>query len=162
MMSGMPLETCWSFNKRWNNKFYYKVAFCWLFLLLQKNTVNYTKNFQVGCGSWYIVEVRNIPGIWPNSSVPYDGRFIFRHFVRGSAVYATSGPNTCYPLDFRALISTEYKIFSKGSQIMYELRCLNTRKTFKIFGNQKHVLTFKNQQLLHVSPGLAFKNSACA
>ena len=33
MMSGMPLETCWAFNKRRNNKLYYKVAFCWLFLL---------------------------------------------------------------------------------------------------------------------------------
>jgi len=28
----MPLETCWAFNERWNNKFYYKVASCWLFL----------------------------------------------------------------------------------------------------------------------------------
>jgi hypothetical protein len=34
MMSGMPLETCWAFNKFWNNKFYYKVASCWLFLLI--------------------------------------------------------------------------------------------------------------------------------
>jgi len=33
MMSGMPLETCSAFNDRWNNKFYYKVASCWLFLL---------------------------------------------------------------------------------------------------------------------------------
>jgi len=33
MMSGMPLETCWSFNERWNNKFYHNVASCWLFLL---------------------------------------------------------------------------------------------------------------------------------
>jgi len=32
-MSGMPLETCWAFNERWNNKFCYKVASCWLFLL---------------------------------------------------------------------------------------------------------------------------------
>jgi hypothetical protein len=32
-MSGMPLETCWAFNERWNNKFYYKVASWWLFLL---------------------------------------------------------------------------------------------------------------------------------
>jgi hypothetical protein len=32
-MSDMPLETCWAFNERWNNKFYYKVASCWLFLL---------------------------------------------------------------------------------------------------------------------------------
>jgi len=30
-MSGMPLETCWAFNKRWNNKFYYKAASCWYF-----------------------------------------------------------------------------------------------------------------------------------
>ena len=33
MMSGMPLETCWAVNERWNNKFCYKVASCWLFLL---------------------------------------------------------------------------------------------------------------------------------
>jgi len=45
MMSGMPLETCWSFNERWNNKFYYKVASCWLFLLseLKKNRKIYKK-----------------------------------------------------------------------------------------------------------------------
>ena len=29
MMSGVPLETCWAFNKLWNNKFYYKSASCW-------------------------------------------------------------------------------------------------------------------------------------
>ena len=33
MMTGMPLESCWAFNERWNNKFYYKVASCFLFLL---------------------------------------------------------------------------------------------------------------------------------
>jgi len=33
MMGGMQLETCWAFNERWNNKFYYKVESCWLFLL---------------------------------------------------------------------------------------------------------------------------------
>jgi len=33
--SGMPLETCWAFNEPWINKFYYKVACCWLFLLSQ-------------------------------------------------------------------------------------------------------------------------------
>jgi len=33
MLSGMPLETCWAFNERWNNKWYYNVASCWLFLL---------------------------------------------------------------------------------------------------------------------------------
>jgi hypothetical protein len=34
MMSGMPLETCWAFDKFWNNKFNYKVASCWFFLLI--------------------------------------------------------------------------------------------------------------------------------
>jgi hypothetical protein len=33
IMSGVLLETCWAFNERWNNKFCYKVASCWLFLL---------------------------------------------------------------------------------------------------------------------------------
>jgi len=33
MMSGMPLETCSAVNERWNYKFCYKVASCWLFLL---------------------------------------------------------------------------------------------------------------------------------
>jgi len=32
-MSGIPLETCSAFNERWNNKFCYKAASCWLFLL---------------------------------------------------------------------------------------------------------------------------------
>jgi hypothetical protein len=39
MMSGGPLETCWAFNERRNNKFYYKVASCWLFLL--RTVTNY-------------------------------------------------------------------------------------------------------------------------
>jgi len=34
MMSGVQLETCRAFNKHWNNKFSYKVASCWLFLLI--------------------------------------------------------------------------------------------------------------------------------
>jgi len=32
MMSGVSLETCWAIDKQWNNKFYYTVASCWLFL----------------------------------------------------------------------------------------------------------------------------------
>jgi hypothetical protein len=33
MISGMALVTCLAFDERWNNKLYYKVASCWLFLL---------------------------------------------------------------------------------------------------------------------------------
>jgi hypothetical protein len=43
MISGMPLETCWAFNERWNNKFNYKVASCWLFLL-SHTTMNRSMN----------------------------------------------------------------------------------------------------------------------
>jgi hypothetical protein len=32
MMSVVLLETCWAIKKYWNNKFYYTVASCWLFL----------------------------------------------------------------------------------------------------------------------------------
>jgi len=32
MMSGVSLETYWAIKKHWNNKFYYTVASCWLFL----------------------------------------------------------------------------------------------------------------------------------
>jgi len=41
MTSGMPLETCWAFNKFWNNKFYYKVASCWLLLLIHTTMHGY-------------------------------------------------------------------------------------------------------------------------
>jgi len=42
-MSGVPLETCSAFNERWNNKFRYQVASCWLFLLnSQKLDLNIT------------------------------------------------------------------------------------------------------------------------
>jgi len=48
MMSGMPLETCRAFNKFWNNKFYYKVASCWLFTLIHTTmhgSMNIKNNF---------------------------------------------------------------------------------------------------------------------
>jgi len=41
MMSGVSLETCWAFNKLWNNKFYYKTASCWHFYWERKK--NYGK-----------------------------------------------------------------------------------------------------------------------
>ena len=31
-MSSVSLETCWAIKKCWNNKFYYTVTSCWLFL----------------------------------------------------------------------------------------------------------------------------------
>jgi hypothetical protein len=32
MMNGVSLGTCWAIKNQWNNKFYYTVASCWLFL----------------------------------------------------------------------------------------------------------------------------------
>jgi len=43
MMSGIPLKTCCPVNERWNNKFCYKVAPCWLFLL-SHNTMHESIN----------------------------------------------------------------------------------------------------------------------
>ena len=39
MMSGVSLETCRAIKKHWNNKFYYTVASCWLFLYDMKRSV---------------------------------------------------------------------------------------------------------------------------
>ena len=50
MMSDMPLETCWAFNKFWNNKFYYKFATCWLFLLIH-TTMHEFMNIKSICTS---------------------------------------------------------------------------------------------------------------
>jgi hypothetical protein len=47
MMSGMPLETCWAFNKFWNNKFYYKVASDGIFLLI-RTTMHGSMDIKVG------------------------------------------------------------------------------------------------------------------
>ena len=44
MMSGMALETCWAFNQLRNNKFYYKVASCWLFLLIHQGQFTVTSS----------------------------------------------------------------------------------------------------------------------
>jgi len=49
MMSGMPLETCWAFKERWNNKFYYKVASCWL-CLLSHTTMHGSMNIKSSSG----------------------------------------------------------------------------------------------------------------
>jgi hypothetical protein len=46
VMSGVPLETCWAFNKRWNNKFFYKVASRWLFLL-SHTTMHWSMNIKL-------------------------------------------------------------------------------------------------------------------
>jgi hypothetical protein len=51
MMSGVPLETCWAFIERWNNKFYYKVASCWLFLL-SHTTMHGSMNIKINCLSF--------------------------------------------------------------------------------------------------------------
>ena len=48
MMSGVPLETCWAFNKLWNNKFYYKAASCWYFYWASDSWVGLLSCFYSG------------------------------------------------------------------------------------------------------------------
>jgi hypothetical protein len=33
IMGGVSPETCWAIKKHWNNKFYYTVTSCWVFLI---------------------------------------------------------------------------------------------------------------------------------
>jgi len=72
MMSGMPLETCWAFNKRWNNKFYYKVASCWLFLLIH-TTMHGSMNIKSKtfiCIYWFHHHI-GLESIWRTAVVAY-------------------------------------------------------------------------------------------
>ena len=62
MMSGMPLETWWAFNKFWNNKFYYKVATCWLFLLIHTTmhgSINIKNEYQIK-KIWFKIQENSI------------------------------------------------------------------------------------------------------
>jgi len=64
-MSSMPLETCWAFNKFWNNKFYYKVASCWLFLLIH-TTMHGSINIK--CMNVILLHINHRWGTTRNSS----------------------------------------------------------------------------------------------
>jgi hypothetical protein len=45
-LRGKWIETCWAFNKLWNNTFYYKVTSYWLFLLIH-NTMHGSINVKI-------------------------------------------------------------------------------------------------------------------
>ena len=60
MMSGVALETCWAFNKLWNNEFYYNVVSCWLFLLTY-TVLSFCRS--LWCSSFHWLE-ENINSFW--------------------------------------------------------------------------------------------------
>ena len=76
MMSGVPVETCWAFNERWDNKFCYKVASCWLFLLNHTTmhgsmNIKFTKEYlpiSVRCFLVLIFRLWSIPYRFPSPS----------------------------------------------------------------------------------------------
>ena len=82
MMSDMPLETCWAFNKRWNNKFYYKVASGWLFLLI--NTYTFICCFPMLYTSWSNSLVHSVSVT--TSDEEYVGNSTLRYNPEGSRV----------------------------------------------------------------------------
>jgi hypothetical protein len=62
MMRGVSLETCWAIDKHWNNKFYYTVTSCWLFLYdlyydarIHEHQVYQTSTCLVDVFSWEVV-----------------------------------------------------------------------------------------------------------
>jgi hypothetical protein len=64
MMSSMLLETCWAFNERWNNTFYYKAVSCWLFLLSVKYAIMGDPFYNT-----YFCEFCYILGVWAKINV---------------------------------------------------------------------------------------------
>jgi len=85
MMSVVSLETCWAIKKQWNNKFYYTVASCWLFLYNLYNEartheyqvllVNHTRDLEylAAPGKFIVLAWSNeTPGLWTHSWTIYD------------------------------------------------------------------------------------------
>jgi len=75
MMSGMPLQTRWAFNKFWNNKFYYKVASCWLFLLIH-TTMHGFMNIKFKNGNLTTTAPRQVTILFPATAPEYNGKVI--------------------------------------------------------------------------------------
>ena len=61
----LPLETCWAFNKPWNNKFCYKFASCWLFQLIH-TTMHGSMSIKVNT-----LFIRKVPASFVNRMIGY-------------------------------------------------------------------------------------------
>jgi len=57
MMGGVSPETCWAIKKHWNNKFYYTVASCWLFLW--DKTLSLPRTIK-GAGKYWMETAREV------------------------------------------------------------------------------------------------------
>jgi hypothetical protein len=69
-MSGVPLETFWAFNERWNNKFYYKVA-SFLFLLSLLSLCTFCTVTKLWTGDqWFRFKQTQVPSIFSKTSIP--------------------------------------------------------------------------------------------
>ena len=77
MMSGVPLETHWAFNKLWSNKFSYKVASGWLFLLIH-TTIHGSMNIKFK-KIWHFTSTIN------SNIIPH-----FRSILVGLSIYGLS------------------------------------------------------------------------
>jgi len=82
----MPLETCWAFNKRWNNKFYYKVASCSSFLLIYCYMHYCSDSFCTVCVVIYIYRVFNLKV----------DRQLSREYFTSDTIYNSSAGMTLY------------------------------------------------------------------
>jgi hypothetical protein len=64
VMSGVPLETCWAFNERWNNKFHYKLHLvCYFSWVILRCTDPYILKIVVSCFT-IISYIKNIVVFW--------------------------------------------------------------------------------------------------
>jgi len=95
-MSGVPLETCWAFNERWNNKFCYKVASCWLFLL-NHTTIH---------GSMNIKRILHLQSILTKSFWPcYSISMIFQEVTFHGVHHTTPAYISCFPVIVSLLLN---------------------------------------------------------
>jgi hypothetical protein len=85
MMSGVPLETYWAFKKLLNNKFYYKAASCWFFILINlRCTDPWVSNWTIYVLQLFRRVAAALPGMDSTENKPPEDSILFSCHVRGS------------------------------------------------------------------------------
>jgi hypothetical protein len=127
MMSGVPLETCWAFNEQWNNKFFYKVASCCLFLLSHALCYKFQFSIPILLSSKNILNVSQAPKfcevlyrkhtdclIQRSFAVPY---FLQKHVANVNQIKSRLLTFPIFPILYALIISLFDVVFWHGDRV---------------------------------------------
>jgi len=105
LMSGMPLETYWAFNERWNNKFRYQVASCWLFLLshtAMHESMNIKFELTITFPYFPFTQASSLTILWQGQQLYFSS---LHGFLDAFLIYCVSGSHVLLSILFFKIIN---------------------------------------------------------